>query len=84
MKTITKEFEFKSTYDLARLGDPEDLLFFDIETTGLSSKKDMIYLIGCVYVRDGCWHMKQWFAESPDAEGEILLHFFLFASRFST
>ena len=84
MITIAKDYKYTSTYDLARLGDPEKLLFFDIETTGLSSKRDMVYLIGCVYLRDGSWHLKQWFADSPEAEKEVLLHFFLFSSRFST
>ena len=83
MKTITKEFVCDCHYNLSRLGDPERLLFFDIETTGLSSKKDMVYLIGCTYLRGGSWHMKQWFADSLEAEAELLLHFFLFASRFS-
>lgn len=83
MKTITKEFEYTASYDLSRLGDPERLLFFDIETTGLSAKRDMVYLIGCVYLKDNVWHMKQWFADSISAEAELLVHFFLFASRFS-
>ncbi len=83
MITIAKDYEYTSTYDLTRLGDPEKLLFFDIETTGLSARRDMVYLIGCAYLRDGSWHYKQWFADSPEAEKELLLHFFLFASRFS-
>ena len=83
MKTITKEFTCDCPYNLSRLGDPECLLFFDIETTGLSSKRDMVYLIGCTYLRNGTWYMKQWFADSLEAEAELLVHFFLFASRFS-
>lgn len=85
MITITKEFELNHTYFSGSgcPGNPEDYLFFDIETTGLSAKRDMVYLIGCVYFRDGSWHMKQWFADSRDAEREILLHFFMFSSRFA-
>ncbi len=83
MKTITNEFNCTLSYDLALLGDPEGLLFFDIETTGLSAKRDMVYLIGCVYVRGGVWRRKQWFADTVEAEAELLVHFFLFASRFS-
>ncbi|QNM05695.1 ribonuclease H-like domain-containing protein [Qiania dongpingensis] len=84
MIAITKEYSFKTAYDIKRLGNPEELLFFDIETTGLSSKRDMIYLIGCVYVKDGVWHLKQWFADSPEAERELLFHFLTFSSGFST
>ncbi len=83
MKTITKEFTCTISYDLSRLGDPERLLFFDIETTGLSAKRDLVYLIGCVYLKNGVWRLKQWFADSAEAEAELLVHFFLFASRFS-
>ncbi|MCI8464633.1 MAG: ribonuclease H-like domain-containing protein [Lachnospiraceae bacterium] len=83
MKTITKEFTLKVPCDLSRFEDAERILFFDIETTGLSSKRDMVYLIGCVYLRDGVWRMKQWFADSVLTEAELLLHFFLFTSRFS-
>ena len=83
MITITKDYNYTCPYDLNRLMDPERLLFFDIETTGLSAKRDLVYLIGCVYFRDGGWHLRQWFSDSAEAEKEVLLHFFLFASRFS-
>ena len=36
MITIEKEFTYEETYPLSRLGDPKNLLFFDIETTGFS------------------------------------------------
>lgn len=84
MKTISKLFHPKITYDLSRIDDPEQILFFDIETTGLSSKTAMIYLIGCTYLTSEGWTMKQWFADSETAEKEILLHFLMFASRFRT
>lgn len=83
MITITKDYDYTCPYDFTRLGDPESLLFFDIETTGLSAKRDLVYLIGCVYFRDGGWHLRQWFSDSAEAEKEVILHFFLFASRFS-
>ncbi len=83
MKTITKEFSCPYLSDLEALGPVESILFFDIETTGLSSAKDQVYLIGCACVRDGRLLLKQWFADSPAAEAELLVHFYLFASRFS-
>jgi len=46
MITIEKEFEFQETYPLSRLGKREELLFFDIETTGFSGVNNMAYLIG--------------------------------------
>ncbi len=83
MITYTNEFTNPYPYDLEKLGSAESLLFFDIETTGLSSDRDMVYLIGCAYTREGRWYSRQWFADSAGAERELLVHFFLFASRFS-
>ena len=37
MITIEKTFPGTITYPLERLGDPEKLVFFDIETTGFSA-----------------------------------------------
>ncbi len=56
-------------------------VFFDIETTGLSPRGSVIYLIGCCYpipeagVPSGLWEMQQWFSESPDEEVVILREF---------
>ena len=76
MITFTEKLENPVSYDISVLGKPEEILFFDIETTGLSADYCTIYLIGCVYYSDGCWYLKQFFADSVNAEGEILLHFF--------
>ena len=47
---ITTEHTFSAppSYPLERLGQPESLLFFDIETTGFSASRHQIYLIGCI------------------------------------
>ena len=29
---------------------PQDILFFDIETTGFSARSACVYLIGCAYL----------------------------------
>lgn len=51
----------------------ERLIFFDIETTGLSWKNAMVFLIGVLYKRDGRWQMEQWFLDDPSAEKELLV-----------
>ncbi len=51
---------------------PEEILFLDIETTGLSPKNSDIYLIGVAYFQGHTWHVSQFFAESPEHECEIL------------
>lgn len=56
-----------------------DALFFDIETTGFTARSSSLYLIGCAYYEDDHWHIKQWFAEGPSEQKEILEAFFDFA-----
>lgn len=82
MITIEKKFPFSSPYPLSRLGDPGQLLFFDIETTGFSGDYANLYLIGCVYLQDGCLCMIQWFADTRACEAQVLDAFFAFAKRF--
>ena len=75
MLTIEKDFTV-SCPDLALLGIPqEQLLFFDIETTGFSGEYASVYLIGCIYPEKDSWHMVQFFADSTDAEPELLSAF---------
>ena len=85
MKTINYKFkQLKTEYDLSLLAAPENTLFLDIETTGLSSRKASIYLIGACYYSNHIWNAIQWFAETPFEETEIIHAFFKFASNFST
>lgn len=51
------------------------LLFFDIETTGLSARMSYIYLIGVIAWEDNVWKCTQWFAESTNDEPVILQEF---------
>jgi len=78
MITIEKDFLFEETYPLSRFGKKDELLFFDIETTGFSGEYHQVYLIGCVYFSDDCARFIQWFADSKDAEPEIIDSFFSF------
>lgn len=65
-------------------GKKEDLLFFDIETTGLSPKNASIYLIGAAGKENGSWVMHQWFAENAAAEEAVLDAFTQYAASFGT
>lgn len=62
---------------------PEDILFFDIETTGLSPKRSHLYLIGCVSFDGSQWNITQWFAENSSEEFAILEAFLQYAAGFS-
>ena len=52
----------------------ENPLYFDIETTGLSWKNSMVFLIGFLkmdFEKDK-WILEQWFLEDPSEEKELL------------
>lgn len=83
MITVEKTIHLPDTYPLERLGPLDQLLFFDIETTGFSGDYSNLYLIGCTYHEAGDWHLIQWFADTADSEEELLHAFFLFMERFS-
>lgn len=61
----------------------EQILYFDIETTGFSPANSIIYLIGCIYFSEGQYHLKQWFADTADSEKDLLLSFMDFVKKFS-
>lgn len=83
MKTITRELPALVTaYPLEQLGEKEDILFLDIETTGFTAKSSSLYLIGCVYFRRGSFYLIQWFAERPEEERAVLEAFFSFAASY--
>ena len=84
MIVVEKTFSPGDSYPLERIGRPEELLFFDIETTGFSGATSSLYLIGAVYVKDGVWNLIQWFVDRPGAEEEVLRAFFDFLTPFST
>lgn len=60
----------------------EDLIFFDIETTGFSADISSVYLIGAVYYKGNSFHSIQWFADDYDSEKELLTSFFTFIKNF--
>ena len=74
---------FALNYPLERLAPLDQILFLDIETTGFTAASSQLYLIGCAFYREGNWHIKQWFAQSPEEEPELLKAFFSFARDFS-
>ncbi len=71
---VTDEFFENNciTYDVKRIAAPSDILFLDIETTGLTPRNSYIYMVGLVYFLDNRWYYKNLFATSP-ADEEVLL-----------
>lgn len=84
MKTIENNINSRKTEHLSHFfKNPEEVLFFDLETTGFSPRGASIYLIGCAFFTKDGWHCRQYFAETPAQEGEIVKAFTSFASAFS-
>ena len=67
---------------LTNLVSRDDTLFFDIETTGLSRQKNIIYLIGIGHYTINGLHIVQWFAQNENEESLILNEFLDYASSF--
>ncbi len=84
MIVIEKTLQLPNTYPLERIGNLEDLLFFDIETTGFSGDRCQLYLIGCTYYKNNTWNLIQWFADTKSAESDLLEHFFSFLKDYKT
>ena len=84
MITIKKTLSLPFTYPVETIAPPEQVLFFDIETTGFSGDTSTLYLIGCLYRENGAWQFIQWFADTLDAERACLVHFFEFMENFTT
>ena len=71
-------------YPLTRIAPMDRILFLDIETTGFSARTSHLYLVGCAYHAENCWHTMQWMAEDYTQEADIINAFFQFAAgRFS-
>lgn len=49
----------------------ENIVFFDIETTGFQSNSSYIYLIGCILYEEN-WKLHQWFLDNISTEKQLL------------
>ena len=59
-----------------------EVLFVDIETTGLSGERNRIYMIGCACYEQGGFATTQWFDNTGTDEKSVLSSFLLFASGY--
>lgn len=82
MIVISKTFSIPQFYDFHAIAPLKDIVFIDIETTGLSPATSSVYLIGAVYHQQMEWHIRQWFSDSLTSEQEILQDFFSFIKSF--
>ncbi|MDO4188868.1 MAG: ribonuclease H-like domain-containing protein [Lachnospiraceae bacterium] len=85
MKTFEYIYDGLEPLDnLTNLTCKDDILFFDIETTGLSRSKNHIYLIGIGHYIDKGLKIIQWIADSETEELLILKEFISYSSSFAT
>lgn len=84
MKTVRKKLDnFTCEYPLERIAPLDKILFLDIETTGFTARSSSLYLIGCAHYSEDGWYIRQWFADTPEEEKELLTAFFEFAKPFT-
>ena len=82
MIVISKTLTLPGQADFSAIAPLKDIVFIDIETTGLSPANSSVYLIGAVYHRQMEWHIRQWFSDSMVSEQEIIKEFIAFLADF--
>ncbi len=75
--------DYTLSYPLERIAPLTQILFLDIETTGLSALNSHTYMIGLAYYELGQWHIEQWMAEQAEEEIELLQKLSAFLPRFT-
>lgn len=84
MKTFQKELEnLKLTYPIEKIASLNNILFFDIETTGLTAKSSYLYMIGCAFYKQSKWYLIQWLATNYDEEKDVLDAFINFSHNYT-
>lgn len=80
----TFEYEEKDiTVNTACISNtPGDILYFDIETTGLSANRSDLYLIGFGYIHKGQFYTRFLFNDDGKSEPEMLNEFAKYISKY--
>ena len=66
MLCITKELDEKIERIEYTGYEKDEVVFFDIETTGFSPEKTVLYMIGCIYCKHERIICTQWLDENKD------------------
>lgn len=73
----------KSKYSgIERYYTPQDILVFDIETTGFTAETTTLYMIGCAYFKEDTWFIRQWFNHDGNSEEELVRDFIAFSKNY--
>ncbi len=82
MKIIEQTIPYQLFYPISDKYVKEELVFFDIETTGLSAHMSYVYLIGCAYYNGTTFALIQWLSEGIEEELKLLTSFFDFVKSY--
>ena len=82
MEKVVNEAHRSKFQTLEQFYTSEDLLVFDIETTGFTAEHTALYLIGCAYYKNRQWNICQWFNQDGRSEADILEQFLSFAMNY--
>ncbi len=84
MITWQENLDFNPNSPTAMKYFTENAVFFDIETTGFSPAATSVYLIGCATRSKNTLQIRQFFAESPGEEREVICAFFALFAQYRT
>ena len=75
MQIIKYNTDISISYNINSIFSDGNICYFDIETTGLSRQKNIIYLIGVVYQENKIYKSIQWFNDDGASEENIIRQF---------
>lgn len=82
MKIVEQTIPYQLFYPISDKYVKEDMVFFDIETTGFSAHMSYVYLIGCAYYDGTTFRLIQWLSEGIEEEIQLLSYFFEFIKSY--
>lgn len=82
MLCITKELDEKIEHIEYTGFKKEDIIFFDIETTGFSPETTLLYMIGCIYYQQDTLICTQWFSDNKESQKDIIIAFMEFINKY--
>lgn len=75
--------DYQTPFPLDIYAPLEQILFLDIETTGLSPVNSNLYMIGLAYYENNAWCIEQWMAQRLTEERELLMKLIPFLPKFT-
>ncbi|MCM1084693.1 MAG: ribonuclease H-like domain-containing protein [Clostridium sp.] len=82
MQIITNDVRESKYIVLDNYYDVHDTCLFDIETTGFAAAATTLYFIGCCFLDEGKWKIRQWFNDDGKSEQEIIQAFMEFIKKY--